>query len=265
MLTKKNRVRRILVVLGSAGLLITGITLARGSAARTDSGPRVSSASLPADVAGTSPDRPGATSVVTGPAGLSAADRAAVDDASHTPVAPPNKPGRPVHLDIPVSTPNHPNGVHAKVSADHLNTDGTLFVPTNPTQVSWARDDAAPGSARGTAILTSHINYVIDGETVIGALSDLAVYANKAIGKKFSVTLADHRVLKYRIVAGREYTKDQLANDPTLRRTLYDQSKIYGPTGQPSGRLLLVSCGGNFDEYTGEYEDNVFLYALPTT
>jgi hypothetical protein len=27
--------------------------------------------------------------------------------------------------------------------------------------------------------------------------------------------------------------------------------------------LLLVSCGGAFDNSTGEYEGNVFLYALP--
>jgi hypothetical protein len=174
-----------------------------------------------------------------------------------------NQPGTPVALDIPISTPNHPNGVHAKVSANHLNRDGTLFVPSDPTMVSWARDDVKPGSDHGTTILTSHINYVINGKTVIGALSDLATYAQKSLGKVFTVTMADGRVLKYRIRAAREYTKDQLAADPGLRKTLYDQSQVYGPADAPSGRLLLVSCGGNFDAYTGEYQDNVFLYALP--
>jgi hypothetical protein len=75
--------------------------------------------------------------------------------------------------------------------------------------------------------------------------------------------MRDHRVFTYRIVAGREYTKDQLAGNRELRTTLYDQSKVYGTSDKPSGRLLLVSCGGAFDEFTGEYEDNVFLYALP--
>ncbi len=264
MLTKQHRVRRILVVLASAGLLITGIVLARGSADRTGSGPHLGSASLPPDVAGTSPDRTGATSVITGPAALSAADRAAMAADVHV-ARPINQPGTPVSLDIPISTPNHPNGVHAKVTADHLNRDGTLFVPSNPTVVSWARDDAKPGGGHGTTILTSHINYVIDGQTVIGALSDLAVYARKSVGKQFTLKMADGRVLKYRIVAAQEYTKDQLAADPELRKNLYDQSKVYGPANRPSGRLLLVSCGGNFDAYTGEYEDNVFLYALPVS
>jgi hypothetical protein len=213
-------------------------------------------------VAGTSPERAGAPSVGTGSAKLSAADRAALAAAVRAEKIA-RRPGVPVALDIPIRTDNHPNGVHARVTADRLNPDRTLHVPDDPTVVSWAKQDAAPGSSRGTTILTSHVNYVINGRTVIGALSDLADYAENAVGKTFTVRMRDHRVFTYRIVAGREYTKDQLAGNADLRKTLYDQSKVYGPAGNPSGRLLLVSCGGAFDEFTGEYEDNVFLYALP--
>jgi hypothetical protein len=173
------------------------------------------------------------------------------------------RPGVPVALDIPISTGSHPDGVHARVTSNGLNADHTLHVPDDPTTVSWAKDDAPPGSARGTAILTSHVNYVINGHLVIGALSDLAEYAKNAVGKTFTVRMRDSRVFTYRIIAGREYTKEQLAHDANLRKKLYDQSSVYGPRDQPSGRLLLVSCGGAFDQFTGEYEDNVFLYALP--
>jgi hypothetical protein len=139
-----------------------------------------------------------------------------------------------------------------------------LFVPADPRVVSWARQDAAPGSDRGTIILTSHVNYVIDGQTVDGALADLAEYARTAVGEEFSLRLADGRTLKYRVEAGREYNKGDLAADPSLRAKLFDQTSTYGPPGQsPTSRLLLVSCGGAFDNSTGEYEDNVFLYALP--
>ena len=184
---------------------------------------------------------------------------------TESPVAAIQKSGIPVMLDIPIPTPAHPHGVHAQVTSNPLNTDGTLHVPADPQTVSWANQDAKPGSSHGTAILTSHINYVINGTLVIGALSDLAVYAKKAIGKIITVKLKDGRTLRYRIVAGREYTKDQLAADRKLRAELYDQRKVYGPANHPSGRLLLVSCGGAFDEYTGEYQDNVFLYALPVS
>jgi hypothetical protein len=262
--TDKGRVGRVLVVLGSVAVLITGVTVARGTAARSGSGPRAGSDPLPAAVAGHDPVQAEAP---VGMAALPPADRAAVGRAASHQQArlPTTKPGVPVWIDIPIQTAAHPNGVHAKVTHNDLNPDGTLFVPADPTTVSWAREDAAPGSSRGTAILISHINYVINGQLIVGALSDLADYAQHSVGRKFTVRVADGRVLTYRIVAGREYTKDQLAADRTLRHALYDQQKVYGPANQPSGRLLLVSCGGAFDEYTGEYEDNVFLYALPVT
>ena len=173
-----------------------------------------------------------------------------------------HRPGVPVELRIPVPSTNHPRGVVAEVSADPLTEEGDLFVPADPRAVSWARDDAAPGAARGTAILVGHVNYVVDGELVVGALSDLAEYAVTAVGSTFTVVLADGRELAYRITGGEQYDKDELAARPELRRDLYDQERRFGP-GPGSGRLVLVSCGGEFDPVTGNYEDNVFLYALP--
>jgi hypothetical protein len=262
--TEKDRVRRALIVLGSAAVLVTGVIIARETGPRTGSGPRVSSGALPAAIAGTTSDNAQAPSVGAGSANLSAADRAAMAAAMQAEQLA-RRPGVPVSLDIPIGTASHPNGVHARVTANGLNADRTLHVPDDPTTVSWAKDDAPPGSARGTAILTSHVNYVINGRLVIGALSDLADYAKNAVGKTFTVRMRDSRVFTYRIIAGREYTKEQLAHDADLRKKLYDQSSIYGPRDKPSGRLLLVSCGGAFDEFTGEYEDNVFLYALPVS
>lgn len=252
--------RRGLLVIGSAAVLITGLVLARGASGESDSGPRAGSEPLPSSITGTDPSSSATTASV---AGTPPADHSAGVAPSDQHAALVFKPGVPVQLVIPFGTPNHPNGVRADVTANTMNPDGTLHVPSDPTTVSWAKEDAAPGSARGTAILTSHINYVIDGKLVIGALSDLALYAKQAVGKTFSLKVADGRTMHYRIVAGREYTKDQLANDKQLRADLYDQRKVYGPASHPSSRLLLVSCGGAFDDYTGEYEDNVFLYALP--
>ena len=76
---------------------------------------------------------------------------------------------------------------------------------------------------------------MINGRLVTGALSDLAVYAKNAIGKTFTVRMRDSRVFTYRIVAGREYNKEQLAGSASLRKTLYDQSNAYGPPQQPVG------------------------------
>lgn len=261
MRTDPGRTRRLLVVLGSVAVLSAGVYAARGTTEGSDSGPKAGSGPLPSSIVGS--DAP-STEAPVGLAGLPPADRAAVIAASNRQTRLPTvKPGVPVALDISIGSPAHPNGVHARVTSHPLNADRTLFVPADPRTMSWAKQDAPPGATHGTTILTSHINYVIDGQLVVGALSDLAWYSQHAIGKQFKLRLADGRTFTYRIVAGREYTKDQLAGDTKLRAALYDQSKVYGPPGRPSGRLLLVSCGGAFDAYTGEYEDNVFLYALP--
>jgi hypothetical protein len=170
----------------------------------------------------------------------------------------------PVAIDIPFVSGNYPNGLHATVTSHDLNPDGSLFVPDDPKTVSWANKDAAPTDPRGTVILTSHVNFVIDGKLVVGAFADLAEYARTSVGKRLTLTLSNGTTKQYQVVAGREYNKDQLAASPALRQDLYNQTAPYGLPGAPrSSRLLLVSCGGAFDNATGEYEDNVFLYALP--
>jgi hypothetical protein len=179
-------------------------------------------------------------------------------EATAPPSTVPDQSGVPVQLVIPVASSHHPDGVTAPVTADRLLPNGDLFVPPDPLTVSWASDDEMPGAGRGTAILVGHVNF----GHVAGALSDLAEYAASAVGSDVTVVLADGRRLSYRVTGGVQYDKDQLAADPELRRTIYDQESTFGD-GVGSGRLVLVSCGGAFDHRTGNYEDNVFVFATP--
>jgi hypothetical protein len=142
------------------------------------------------------------------------------------------------------------------VTSDPLLPNGDLFVPEDPLVVSWANQDAMPGADRGTAILVAHVNYA----GVAGAFADLAEYAQTAVGQAFTVVLEDGRQLTYQVTGGVQYDKDQLAADPELRRQMYDQESVFG---DGTGRLVLVSCGGAFDNSTGNYQDNVFLFAMP--
>jgi len=151
-----------------------------------------------------------------------------------------------------VTVPGH---VQASVSANPLNADGSLFVPPDARTVSWASQDVAPGTGYGTIILVSHIN----SGGVRGAFSDLADYEP---GQMITLTLADGRKMKYAVAAPPiEVNKDKLG---PRRQELFDQTHSYGAAGRPkSGRLLLLSCGGRFDNRTGHYESNIFVYALP--
>lgn len=246
---RRHRLGRLLLIGVSLALLVTGgVTVLRLAAG------------TPSAASGRSAPVSGAAAAI--PATASPAETATSPHAA-APATAAAKPGVPIRIDIPIGSAHHPTGVRARITAHPLNADRTLYVPPDPTEVAWASQDAMPGSARGTAILVSHVNFVVHGRTVAGAFADLAQYARTAIGKRLTLTLGDGRTLTYRIVAGREYPKDELAGDPALRKRLYDQSSAFGPARRPSGRLLLVSCGGDFDPTTGAYDDNVFLYALP--
>jgi hypothetical protein len=182
--------------------------------------------------------------------------------ADAVPPATPDLSGVPVEVVIPIATSNHPDGVRARITSDPLLPNGDLFVPDDPRIVSWANEDAMPGATYGTAIITGHVNYPVDGRQVVGAFSDLAELSAGHMDERFGLVLADGRTLEYVITGGVQYDKDQLAADPDLRRELYDQDNAFG-SGAGSGRLLLVSCGGAFDNSTGNYEDNIFLFAMP--
>jgi hypothetical protein len=248
---RSPRVSRILLIVASLVLIaVGGVTVLRFAHGSP------SAAQEPAVPTSTGPALPtvSAPSTATAPASTTSTSAA-------RPAKP--RPGVPVAIDIPLASTNHPAGLHARITAHPLNADGTLYVPADPKQVAWASQDAMPGSDRGTAILVSHVNYVINGRTVAGAFADLAEYIDRAVGRTLTLTLSDGRTLRYRITGGHEYAKDDLAGNPQLRKVLYNQTLTYGPADRPSGRLLLVSCGGPFDPVSGEYQDNVFVYALP--
>jgi len=94
---------------------------------------------------------------------------------------------------------------------------------------------------------------------VPGAFSDLADYR---VGEVITLVAADGRTMNYAVAAPPVGVhKDQLG---PRRAELFDQTHSFGPAGRPkSGRLLLLTCGGTFDNRTGHYESNIFVFALP--
>jgi Sortase domain len=161
----------------------------------------------------------------------------------------------PVKLGVPVKVIVPEHKLNAPVSSNRLNADGSLYVPDDPRAVSWASQDVAPGTGHGTIILVAHI----DKGGVAGAFSDLADYR---VGQGITLVLADGRQMRYAVAAEPiEVNKDKLY---PRRQELFDQTHSYALPGRPkTGRLLLLSCGGAFDNRTGHYESNIFVYAMP--
>lgn len=235
-MTPRRRRYNVLTVVGIILLVLSVKILGGYYFGHGRAGPTLSSASLPPGV---------------GPSSASA-----LSSSLSSAPAPDRAPAAvQVKAAIPVAVIAADHHLRANVSANRLNADGSLYVPPDPKTVSWASQDVAPGSGFGTIILVGHINYGGDA----GAFADLADYRT---GQIITLVLADGRRMKYAVAAPPlEVNKAMLGS---RRQELFDQTQSYGLPGSPrSGRLLLLSCGGTFDNRTGHYESNIFVYALP--
>jgi sortase (surface protein transpeptidase) len=116
-------------------------------------------------------------------------------------------------------------------------------VPTGPRydEAAWYDGSAAPGAV-GTAVILGHVDSVEDGPSVFYDLGRLRP------GDEISVSRADGSVARFTVDGVRRYPKDEF---PSL--------VVYGDTDYPA--LRLITCGGEFDQSTGHYEDNVVVFA----
>ena len=135
-------------------------------------------------------------------------------------------------------------GIDAPVRGVTIDTrTGALDVPKNIDRVGWWRDGAAPGARAGSILLAGHVDSARRGAG--------AFYALKSArrGDRIQVTTDDNRTRTYRVTGMRRVLKSALP------------ASIYSVRGSP--RLVLVTCGGPFNQATGHYRDNVIVTAEP--
>jgi sortase (surface protein transpeptidase) len=127
--------------------------------------------------------------------------------------------------------------------------DDELDVPLNPRTVGWWKYGAKPGATIGTAILAGHINYA-------GVTGSMAAIGKLNPGDQvyvFGKQNADNRhEVKFRVTGVRTYHKTRLPY-----KQIFDQKSV--------GRIAIVTCGGPFDASTGNYLDNIVVFAVPET
>jgi hypothetical protein len=140
--------------------------------------------------------------------------------------------------------------IHANAPIVDVGTtpDGELEVPLNPAKVGWWKYGAKPGATVGTAILAGHINYA----GVTGAMASIGKLDPGDQVDVFGQQNADaqHEV-KFTVTGVRTYHKTALPY-----KQIFDQQSI--------GRIAIVTCGGPFDAATGNYLDNIVVFAVPT-
>ena len=180
----------------------------------------------------TVPEEPVAPAVVGPPA------ERTPPDASDTALPATPAPSEPTGIQIPAI------GVDAAVDPVGLEADGGMEIPHDIHHIGWYEPGVAVGAEQGTSVLSGHVDSREQGEGAFFHLRALDV------DDLVSVDHADGSSSQWRVVARTVYPKHELPIE-----------EIFTRFGDP--RLVLITCGGAFDNTERSYDDNVVVYAEP--
>ena len=124
-----------------------------------------------------------------------------------------------------------------------LQRDGTMEVPQGAYPAGWFDRSPSPGEL-GPSVLAAHVDWA--GEP--GAFSGIDELLP---GDEVVVDRADGTSAVFTVDRVEEHPKDDF---PT--------AAVYGDLDHAG--LRLITCGGSFDEETGDYGDNVVVFAALT-
>lgn len=127
-----------------------------------------------------------------------------------------------------------------------LDGAGKLGAPPvdRPELAGWYVGAARPGAV-GPAVIAAHVNGRVNGVSTPGLFAHLG---DLQPGARVHVTRADASVVTFQVVRVERHDKDAF---PT--------AEVYGNTAGPE--LRLITCGGEFNQTTRHYEDNVIVFA----
>jgi len=134
--------------------------------------------------------------------------------------------------------------IDAPVLPVSVSVDGLLDVPDNPRQLGWWSGSGRPGMPSGSVVIDGHVDSAALG---FGALFRLR---EARPGDDVVLMSATGDSTRYTVVARRSYAKTSLP-----------VAEVFAADVGP--RLVLLTCGGLFDQGTRHYADNVVVYAVP--
>ena len=131
-------------------------------------------------------------------------------------------------------------GVDAPLDALHLDSTGALEPPTDFDVAGWYADGTVPGEV-GPAVIAGHLDSR-SGPAVFFRLGELRV------GDLVEVQ------------RGGEWIAFEVVGTARAPKDDFPTEQVYGPT--PDRQLRIITCGGEFDDATRSYRDNVIVYAV---
>ncbi|MDG4797612.1 class F sortase [Micromonospora sp. WMMD1082] len=162
------------------------------------------------------------------------------DGAPHRAVTAPSLPPLPRATPVEVRIPAI--GVRAPLVPVAADEAGALEVPPldRPAVAGWYRPGVSPGEI-GNAVLVGHV----DSRNSPAVFFDLG---RLRPGDTVQISRDDASVVHFAVEGVEAYPKDRFPTD-----------LVYGSGG--TARLRLITCGGRFDRSSGEYVDNVIVFA----
>ena len=151
---------------------------------------------------------------------------------------------RPVAASAPPTRVEIPAvGIDVRVVGVGVQPDGLMELPRDPKVAGWYRFGPDPADPTGSTVVAAHVDSLEYGLGPFSKLRDLRA------GTEIIITTADG--VRHR------YTTDSVA------RALKDElpvAELFERSGPP--RLVLITCGGQFDTGTRTYSDNVIVTAM---
>jgi hypothetical protein len=193
--------------------------------------------SSPTEATDTADPAPDAASAIEGSAATSSGSASSFSTGEVKGALTP-RPAPPVHLRIDRIGVDHP------IVPVGLEADGTMEIPEDVLELGWYEPGVRPGED-GSAVLSGHVDSRTQGRGAFFELGRLDV------DDLVMVTTRDGSEQQWRVVARTRYPKDELPIEELF---------VWGGDEQ---RLVLITCGGDFDRATRHYTDNVVVHAVP--
>ena len=146
----------------------------------------------------------------------------------------------PISLSIPDL------GVDSPVVTTSMDASRSLVVPEDVMETGWYDGSRRLGASYGSTVIVGHRDSATLGSGALFGIEEIP------LGATITVTAQDGRIHEF-IVDSVELIDKSLL--PT------EAPRIFALTGDY--RLVLITCGGAFDESIRSYESNVVITALP--
>jgi sortase (surface protein transpeptidase) len=121
-----------------------------------------------------------------------------------------------------------------------IQADGTMEVPEDYGDVGWFTGGGTPGGF-GPTVIAGHVDSR-SGPAVFFRLGDMVV------GDRFTIAGEDGTNFEYEVYRIEDHAK---AEFPTV--------DVFGAT--TTDEVRLITCGGEYNEATGRYVDNLVVFA----